>query len=187
MTQALRRLEEEWSRTRSHPLFPPGYFTIGPDTFVGTLHGQTLSWAVANQAQLEYLVMYEPTRTQAEVRAEVEAYLERVYESDTWLREHRPVMAWPHTWPPYDTPVDHPIVSTVQGAHVAALGAPVEVAGFAAVDDATYFEAAGIPAVTYGPGSILTCHCFDEHVPIADVIRAAKVYAATAVQWCGVE
>jgi len=187
VTQALRRLEEEWGRTRSHPLFPPGYFTIGPDTFVGTLHGQTLSWAVANQAHLEYLVMYEPTRTQADVRAEIEAYLERVYDSDTWLREHRPVMDWPHTWPPYDTPVGHPIVSTVQGAHAAALGSPVEVAGFAAVDDATYFEAAGIPAVTYGPGSILTCHCFDEHVPIADVVRAAKVYAATAVQWCGVE
>jgi len=58
VTQALRRLEEEWGRTRAHPLFPPGYFTIGPDTFMGTLHGQTFSWAVANQAQLEYLVMY---------------------------------------------------------------------------------------------------------------------------------
>jgi len=40
--------------------------------------------------------------------------------------------------------------------------------------------------VSYGPGSILTCHCFDEHVPIEDLIRAAKVYAATAIQWCGV-
>lgn len=187
VTQALKRLEEEWGRTRAHPLFPPGYFTIGPDTFMGTLHGQTLSWAVANQARLEYLVMYEPTRTQAEVRVEIEAYLERVYDTDPWLREHRPVIEWPHNWPPYDTPVAHPLVTTMQSAHQAALSAPVEVAGFAAVDDATYFQRAGIPAVSYGPGSILTCHCFDEHVPIADVIRAAKVYAATAIQWCGVE
>jgi acetylornithine deacetylase/succinyl-diaminopimelate desuccinylase-like protein len=187
VTQALRRLEEEWGRTRTHPLFPPGYFTIGPDTFAGTLHGQTLSWAVANEASLEYLVMYEPTRTQADVRSEIETYLGRVYETDTWLREHRPTIEWPHTWPPYDTAVDHPIVDAVRSAHQASLAAPVEVAGFAAVDDATFFERAGIPAVTYGPGSILTCHCFDEHVPIADVIRAAKVYAATAIQWCGVE
>jgi acetylornithine deacetylase len=187
VTSALRRLEEEWARTRSHPLFPPGYFTIGPDTFMGTLHGQTFSWAVANQVDLEYLVMYEPTRTQADVRAEIEAYLERVYDSDTWLREHRPTIAWPHTWPPYDTPLDSPIVGVVSDAHEAALGRSPEIAGFAAVDDATYFQAAGIPAVSYGPGSILTCHCFDEHVPIDDLVAAAKVYAATAIRWCGVE
>jgi len=185
VTQALRRLEEEWRLTRSHPLFPAGYFTIGPDTFMGTLHGQTFSWAVANQAQLEYLVMYEPTRTQAEVRAEIETHLNRAYDADPWLRDHRPVIDWPHTWPPYDTSPEHPLTTTVAEAHEAALGTPVEIAGFAAVDDATYFQAAGIPAVTYGPGSILTCHCFDEHVPIADVIRAAKVYAAAAIKWCG--
>jgi acetylornithine deacetylase/succinyl-diaminopimelate desuccinylase-like protein len=186
VTSALKRLEEEWRQTRSHPLFPEGYFTIGPDTFLGTLHGQTFSWAVANQAQLEYLVMYEPTRTQADVRTEIEAHLAGVFDGDTWLRDHRPTIEWPHTWPPYDTPVDHPLVRAVVGAHREALDAPVEIAGFAAVDDATYFQAAGIPAVSYGPGSILTCHCFDEHVPIDDVIRAAKVYAAAAIDWCGV-
>jgi acetylornithine deacetylase len=186
VTAALKRLEEEWGRTRSHPLFPPGYFTIGPDTFLGTLHGQTFSWAVANQAQLEYLVMYEPTRSQADVRREIETYLGGVFDGDTWLRDHRPTIEWPHTWPPYDTPVSHPLVTTVAAAHEAALRTPVEVAGFAAVDDATYFEAQGIPAVSYGPGSILTCHCFDERVPIEDVIRATKVYAAAAIQWCGV-
>ncbi len=186
VTEAVRRLEEAWGRDRSHPLFPPGYFTIGPDTILGSNHGRMLSWAVANEVTLEYLAMYEPTRTQADVRAEIETYLGNVFEADPWLREHRPVIDWPHTWPPYDTPIDHPITAAVQAAHVAALGSPVELQGFAAVDDATYFEVAGIPAVSYGPGSILTCHCFDEHVPVDDVIRAAKVYAAAAIGWCGV-
>ena len=63
---------------------------------------------------------------------------------------------------------------------------PVDIAGFAAVDDATYFQQAGIPAVSYGPGSILTCHCFDESVPIEQVVDAAKVYATAAIDWCGV-
>jgi acetylornithine deacetylase len=187
VTTAIRRLEEEWGRTRSHPLFPPGFFTIGPDTFMGTLHGQDLSWAVANDVALEYLVMYEPDRTQEEVRDEIETYLGGVFDGDTWLREHRPVIDWPHTWPPYQTALDPPIVAALQSAHEAVLGAPVELQGFAAVDDATYFERAGIPAISYGPGSILTCHCFDESVPIDDVIRAAKVYAATAIGWCGID
>jgi acetylornithine deacetylase len=186
ITSALKTLEDEWGRTRSHPLFPPGFFTIGPDTFVGTLHGQTFSWAVANEVALEYLVMYEPPRAQADVRAEIEAYLERVYDGDTWLRDHRPQIAWPHTWLPYSTPLDSPIVAAMQQAHQDVAGGPVELAGFSAVDDCTFFEAAGIPSVSYGPGSILTCHCFDESVPIDDVIRAAKVYAAAAISWCGV-
>jgi acetylornithine deacetylase/succinyl-diaminopimelate desuccinylase family protein len=182
----IAELEAEWRETRTHPLFPPGSFTIGANTILGTLHGQTFSWAVANHVRLEYLVMYEPGRSQPEVRAEVEAQLERIANSDPWLSEHRPSIEWPHTWPPYDTPVDHPIVSVVQAAHRQALGDAVELTGFAAVDDATFFEAAGIPAVTYGPGSILTSHCLDERVSIDEVIRAAKVYAAAAIEWCGV-
>jgi acetylornithine deacetylase len=181
----LRRLEQEWFESRRHPLFPPGHFTIGPDTIAGTLHGQTFSWAVANECRLEYLVMYEPGREQSDVRAEIEAHLGRVYDADPWLREHRPEIAWTHTWPPYDTPVDHPITRAVQSAHGSVVGAPVELQGFSAVDDATYFERRGIAAVSYGPGSILTCHCYDESVSIDELIAATRVYAATAIDWCG--
>ena len=130
--------------------------------------------------------MYEPERDQADVRTEIEAELAAVYAQDPWLRDHPPRIDWPHTWLPYDTPLDHPLTQTVQRAHETALGRPVEVQGFAAVDDATFFEQAGIPAVTYGPGSILTCHCFDESVLIDDLIGAARVYAAAAIDWCGV-
>lgn len=181
----LRRLEATWYETHRHPLFPQGHFTIGPDTIAGTLHGQTLSWAVANDCRLEYLAMYEPTRSQADVRAEIEGELARMYDADPWLREHPPAIAWTHTWPPYDTPVDHPITRALVCAHQSVLGAAVDLQGFAAVDDATYFERAGIPAVSYGPGSILTCHCFDESVSIEQLIAATRVYAAAAIDWCG--
>ena len=186
VAQGIRHLETEWGRTRSHPLFPPGFFTIGPDTILGTLHGQTFSWAVANECVLEYLVMYEPARAQTDVRAEIETYLGTLFDADSWLRDHRPAIAWPHTWPPYETAPDHPIAQTVERAHARSAGEPVVRQGFSAVDDATFFERAGIPAVSYGPGSILTCHCFDESVPIDDVMKAALVYAETAIEWCGV-
>jgi acetylornithine deacetylase len=186
IANALKRLEDRWHAERRHPLFPPGYFTIGPDTIHGTLHGQMLSWAVANSCVMEYLVMYEPERPNEDVWAEIEAYLDSVYAEDPWLREHPPKIAWVHTWPPYMTPLDHPVTRLVERAHETALRRPVEIAGFAAVDDATYFQQAGIPAVSYGPGSILTCHCFDESVSIDQLVDAAKVYAAAAIDWCGV-
>jgi acetylornithine deacetylase/succinyl-diaminopimelate desuccinylase-like protein len=185
VAQGIRHLEMEWGRTRRHPLFPAGFFTIGPNTIHGTLHGQSLSWAVASECAMEYLVMYEPDRAQSDVRAEIEAYLDALYEQDSWLGEHHPSIAWPHTWPPYQTAPDHPIARAVERAHARATGEPVMRQGFAAVDDATFFEAAGIPVVSYGPGSILTCHCIDESVPIDDLMRAALVYAETAIEWCG--
>ena len=36
---ALRRREEEWGLTRSHPLFRPGQFVIQPGVFVGSPEG----------------------------------------------------------------------------------------------------------------------------------------------------
>jgi hypothetical protein len=67
----------------------------------------------------------------------------------------------------------------------AVLGEPAVVQGFAAVDDATYLERGGIPAISYGPGNIMVCHAVDEHVVIDEVVKACKVYTATAIAWCG--
>ena len=39
----------------------------------------------------------------------------------------------------------------------------------------------GVEAVTFGPGRVEECHCIDESVAIDQVIKAAEVLAATAV------
>jgi acetylornithine deacetylase len=46
--------------------------------------------------------------------------------------------------------------------------------------------AAGMPAVICGPGSIQFAHAVDESVGVEELVRAAKLYALAAMDWCGV-
>jgi succinyl-diaminopimelate desuccinylase len=43
--------------------------------------------------------------------------------------------------------------------------------------------ALGIPIVTFGPGNRLIPHQVDEHVPVAELVEAARCYAAAAVRF----
>jgi acetylornithine deacetylase len=186
VANAVRKLEENWGTTKSHPLFPPGHFNIGMNLMVGRPPGPPVPFIVPHEAILDYIVIYPPDENPADVKAEIETFLNGVYDQDPWLARHRPTMEWKHHWPAYDTPVDHPICQTLARAHEAALGEPAQFQGFAAVDDATYLERGGIPSISYGPGNLMVCHAVDEHVAIDEVVKVCKVLAATALDWCGV-
>lgn len=55
--------------------------------------------------------------------------------------------------------------------------------GFA--DDSAHFRAAGIEAVTYGPGLEEPWPMVDEAMRIADILQAAKALAVTIQRVCG--
>ena len=186
VANAVRKLEENWGFTKSHPLYPPGYFNIGMNLMVGRPPGPPVPFIVPHEAVLDYIIIYPPDEQPEDIKAEVEAFLNGVYDQDPWLKHHRPAMEWKHHWPAYDTPVDHPICQTIARTHEDALGVPAEFQGFAAVDDATYLERGGIPSISYGPGNIMVCHAVDEHIAIDEVVKACKVLAVTAMEWCGV-
>jgi acetylornithine deacetylase len=183
--QALTKLEATWGFTRNHPLFPPGHFTIGVNVMFGRPPGPPVPFIVPNICTLDAIVIYPPDVDAAEIRGEVEHHLNLTFDLDPWLCLHRPEIRWPHHWPPYQQPVEHPICQSVAGAYEEALARPAAFAGFPAVDDATYLEHGGIPAISFGPGNLMMAHAVDEHVPLVDVVEACKVYAVTAIDWCG--
>lgn len=184
--EALRQLEQTWGFTRTHPLFAPGHFTIGVNVMFGRPPGPPVPFIVPHICTLETIVIYPPGVPAEEIRAEVEAHLAHACAQDSWLREHPPELRWVHHWPPYAQPQDHPICQTVTAAYEHALAKPANIAGFPAVDDATWLERGGIPAISYGPGNVMMAHAVDEYVPISEVMEACKVYALTAMAWCGV-
>jgi len=63
---------------------------------------------------------------------------------------------------------------------------PAKYYGFAAVDDAAFLNRAGIPAITIGPGDLRVAHAANEYVAIDELVDAAKIYALSIVEWCGV-
>jgi len=84
---------------------------------------------------------------------------------------------------PSDVPTDAPIVRALEDA-LRERGEGVRVSGMSAWTDAALLNAAGIPAICFGPGDISLAHAAEEYIPLAEIDRATSVLAALARRWC---
>jgi acetylornithine deacetylase/succinyl-diaminopimelate desuccinylase family protein len=182
----LLKLEEEWGQTKSHPAFTrPGHFTLCPATFAGGMGGIAF---IPEECSITYVVWHAPQETKEQVIDEIEAHIQKLAQTDSWLWENPPDIDWSGGWwwPPYDVPKDSPICVAAAAAYEAVIGEKAKYYGFTAVDDATFLNQAGIPTITMGPGSIEVAHTANEHIEINDLLDAAKIYALIIAEWCGV-
>jgi acetylornithine deacetylase/succinyl-diaminopimelate desuccinylase-like protein len=85
---------------------------------------------------------------------------------------------------PYLLDVGEPVIAAVRRGFWHATKGELPLAGAGAVGNAVDFVAQGVPAVYHGVNQA-TAHSDDEHVSGADLLRAARVYAASAVEFCG--
>ena len=84
---------------------------------------------------------------------------------------------------PSDVAVDAPIVTALERS-LRAAGQDVRVEGMTAWTDAALLNAAGIPAICFGPGDIALAHAAEEYVSIDEIERATDILTRLAVQWC---
>jgi acetylornithine deacetylase/succinyl-diaminopimelate desuccinylase-like protein len=188
--EGLRRLEHEWGFSKRHPLYPPGQFTIMPGIVVGGTSGVQFPLFVPEYMRTEYLVWYPPDADVAEVMREIERHVGKIAATDPWLRARPPTIEWRLHWPA-NAPAADAITTALCAAHEQAartspFAGPARIAGFPAVDDATWLTLGGIPAITYGPGDLAVAHADDEFVWIDQVMCATKAFALLAMHWCGV-
>jgi succinyl-diaminopimelate desuccinylase len=78
----------------------------------------------------------------------------------------------PATWIPPDHPFVELVASTVRDVLGINPARTVCIGGL----DTRYFQARGVPAITYGPGAQEMAHKPDEYVPISELLNAVKVY-----------
>jgi acetylornithine deacetylase len=192
---ALREFERDRARRLWHPLMPPGVNSINPGVVVaGAGLGTDGRPAILGNAAivpdrfvLDLDYKFLPQEDPREVRAEFERFVHHWAQTDDFLRENPPTVEWDlyglH-FPPLDTPVDHPLVQSLL-ANRAALGKPSEIKGFVAVCDVAFYSGAGVPGVIHGAAGD-GFHGTDEYVDIDAAVEAAKVIAATVIDWCGV-
>ncbi len=190
--EALNRLEDEWAETKRHPLFPNGKFALLPGVIHGSPYGIDVPFFLSESVTIEYCVMFHPGDDCAATKAAIERQIELAAALDPWLREHPPEVVWKLEWEPYRLADDHPVLPAIERAHERAttgtrLAGPAQRRGFGGVCDATWYEAAGIPCVIYGPGDLRLAHAADEYVEIDEVVAACKTFALLAMEWCGVE
>jgi acetylornithine deacetylase len=84
---------------------------------------------------------------------------------------------------PSDVAIDAPIVQAL-GDALTSEREEVRVEGMSAWTDAAVLNAAGIPAICFGPGDISLAHAAEEYVPIDEIERATTVLARLAMSWC---
>lgn len=88
-----------------------------------------------------------------------------------------------HAFLPAEVGPGHPVVSALQSAAASVTGEPLELWGTPYSSDVrNLVNDAGIPAVTFGAGSIDLAHAPDEHVPLAELRIAARVLTTYVAQ-----
>jgi acetylornithine deacetylase len=85
---------------------------------------------------------------------------------------------------PSEVAVDALVVREL-GEALRSCGEGVHVSGMSAWTDAALLNAAGIPAICFGPGDISLAHAAEEYIALSEIDRATAVLAELAHRWCG--
>ena len=160
-----------------------GAYTITPVA----IHGDTYFGSTINDIRLIYGVWYDSKLTVEDIRKEITDDVLAICSTDSWLKEHPPVINMPviQDWPGFYTDPDHPGVEMMKRASRSVFGKDPVVSGCKYVCDATWIAEHGIPCVVMGAGNgEYGCHGRDEFTMISDLVDTAKIYVAAALDWC---
>lgn len=194
--RAVNELELDWGNRKVHPLMPAGITTINPGVMAAGSGGgkdgmpniMTAVSTLPDYCSLELSMKYLPSERPEDVKAEFEEYIYRVAQTDRWLRENPPTIEWGIrgvSFPPVNTPMDHPGMVALRRVVEQATGAAPQVSGFVAVADIAWFAEAGIACALFGPGSPDTAHAVSENIEIAQLVTGTKALALMMLAWCG--
>jgi acetylornithine deacetylase len=171
----LDRFDDEELARRTHPLL--GRASLHASRIEGGSGMSTYPDRCALAIERRTL----PGETPEEVLAEVRDACAR-------LRERRPSfdaeVRLALAQAPSDVHEDAPIVRAL-GAALGEEEMPMRVEGMSAWTDCALLNAAGVPAICFGPGDIALAHAAAESVPLEEVERAAAVLTRLALGWCG--
>lgn len=170
------RLPEMWKAQR-HPALG------GPSFNIGTIRGGIAGNVVPDRCEFSFGKRWIPGDSPDRIRGDLLAVIAETIgaERAEILQDARLDSV---ARPPLDTPADHPLVRALAETAEAVLGRPARIGRFQAFTDAALLQAAGTPAVVFGPGDLALAHTDDEHVAIDALRQAAAVYARLALRLC---
>lgn len=183
----LNEFERERNAAIDHPLYA-GIANKIPIN-VGTMRAGAWPSSVPEFAELEGRAGLVPGEDLVSFGQEFIERVAAIAASDSWLREHPPVVELlTGQFAPADVAVDAPILTTLRAAHRASTGgaSPVVTASTYGADMRHFIHAGGMPCVMYGPGDVRVAHYTDEFVPIGEVVTVAATLAIALVDWCGI-
>ncbi len=169
------RLERQFSEVAPHPLCGRERLNVGIVAAGDYCNRLPTTCTVTGTWR------WQPGKTHQVVRAELEAICERLAMRSGLKVEP----SFEAAREPFETPGSHPVIRSLLEAGRTAAGTPPEVIGMGLVGDANFYaNDAGVPTVYYGPAH-QTAHSDDERVSVTQLTHCAKVYAAAAMNYCG--
>ena len=188
--QGMQELERHWAVTKSYPRLAPGANTINPAVIKGGRHPAF----IADECAVWFTIHYLPNERLDDVESEVVSHIEALCRADTWLRDNPPEIKFGGTsmfrddgevFPASEVPVDNPDVQRLFQVYRDVLGREAESIIWPCVCDSGWFAESEIPVIICGPGRLEEAHAINEKVEIAQVLEAAKLYAACILDFCG--
>jgi succinyl-diaminopimelate desuccinylase len=170
------RLPEMWKDQR-HPVLG------GPSVNIGTIRGGVAMNVVPDRCEFSFAKRWVPGDSPRRIRADLLTVIaESIGAGQAEVVQDDAFEAIPR--PPLDVPLDHPLVRTLGAAVEAVTGRPTAIGRFQAFTDAAVLQAAGTPAVVFGPGDLALAHTDDEHIAVDALRTAARIYARFARRLC---
>ena len=196
LVQVLRQLEDEWNASWKDETLGLGGFPLSKDeekVRIFTMNpsfieGGTYMGTVPGICRVTYVVSHPNAVPAKQVKKGIQRAIKQRIQDDEWLQRNPPriIAHQSDEWRASRVSVNHPRVQTLARSFQQITGAAPIYSGFRGASDATFMSQKGIPSVLFGPGShMMGIHGVDECVPIDQVITCAKVYAAMAINWCG--
>lgn len=178
VVEALRRMVPKDRRRQS--------ITAEKIVNVAMVSGGIAHNLIPESCRLTVDIRFPPEQTQDDVLADVHEAVATAFAAD----DH-----FPTTIEPEETcvrnprsslrlPDEHPLARAVAGAHETVTGLPATTSFHPAWPDTPIFNEMGIPAVTYGPGS-MECYWDDEWVELDDYLTAVRTYCVAAAALAG--
>ncbi len=180
----IERLNREWEKTKDHPLMDyPGQLRVAQ------INAGEYPSAFAGKAEIIFNVQYRPSENDenhlgTKLIAEVQDFIDRVAQTDDWLRAHPPKLEILLNTDGEETKLPEPFVDVLaEVGHE--MGLPMHIHAMPGHADVGWYIRAGMPTVVFGAGDSICAHRPNEKVELAELLKAVKVMALTAIEWCG--
>ena len=175
LLREFEQMEERFTNGPSHPLAGRNLLNVG------MVHGGDWFNRLPTEIKVSGTRRWTPGQTVEDIRAEFQAICDEL-QKQSGLSFSLMLEGFRE---PFETPSDHPIVTSLQKACESVTGKIPDIMGMGLVGDANlYANDGGVQTVYYGPAH-QTAHSDDERVSISQLVHCAKVYALAAVEFCG--
>lgn len=175
----LHELEHQWLLKYKHLLLP------APNLNVGIIHGGSAGSTVAGECEFQVCVHYLPNIMDYEkVVMEFQDAVNRVSESDTWLKHNRPEVTVYQSGGAFEMEEESEFVVTFKKGYETIKGREPKVVGSpAGCDSRIWKNIANCPTIQFGPGNLEQCHSANEYLDLDAYFETILIYAQFILCW----